>query len=34
MYELKLLNFHGMNCVLKVEAYLTEGWMTNFVTII
>ena len=34
MYEFKLLNFHGMNWVLKVEAYLTEGWMTNVVTVI
>ena len=34
MYEFKLLNFHGMNWILKVEAYLTEGWMTNFVTVI
>ena len=34
MNYFKLLNFLGMNCVLKkVEAYLTEGWMINFVTI-
>ena len=34
MNYFKLLNFHGMNRVLKkVEAYLTEGWMINLVTI-
>ena len=34
MNYFKLLNFHGMNGVLKkVEAYLTEGWMINFVTV-
>ena len=34
MNLIKLLNCHGMNWVLKVEAYLTEGWMINFVTVV
>ena len=31
MNYFKLLNYHGIE---KVEAYLTEGWMINFVTVI